>query len=287
MPRGTRHHGHPALWATLTIAVFPIVALSFGWLGMGPFQSFGMGALATILILILEAIFRRRWWMAEPAIADLLGDPSFGHKLILATGALVLVFQTLTLTAFLTSGTLDGNLLRFIAARQCDAPDNLFLSKFCRDVAVNESVVDTAAAAIRDAAETHLFPAGIVSCAAHPLVTGISAQRQVRVALVRCDRWTIGTIVRGPVATETKERLVTANLMLLTDGNYRVDGWAELDPAIIDTEGAVIPDEWNAVGGDAADRGIVKYQDLANKELILRELGRETLRRVMERLRTR
>ena len=284
MPRGTRHHGHPALWAALTIAVFPIVALSFGWLGMGPFQSFGLGLLATIAVLIFEAIFRRRWWMAEPAIADLFGDPAFGHKLILAVGVLILVFQTLVLTAFLTSGTLDGNLVRFIAARQCDAPDNAFLSKFCRDVAVNETVVDTAAAAMRESAETRLFPGGIVSCALHPLVTGIAAQSQVRAAIVRCDRWTIGTIVRGPVHIDTQERLAVATLTLLTDGGYRVDGWAELNPVTLDEPEALT--RWTAVGGNAADQALIKYHDLSNIETISRALGRETLRRIMERLRT-
>ncbi len=283
--RGTRHHGHPALWAALTIAVFPIVALSFGWLGMGPFQSFGLGALATIAVLILEAVFRRRWWMAEPAIADLFGDPSFGHKLILAVGALVLVFQTLVLTAFLTSGTLDGNLVRFIAARQCDAPDNAFLSKFCRDVAVNETVVDTASAAMREAAESRFFSGGIVSCALHPLVTGIAAQRQVRAAIVRCDRWTVGTIVRGPTHVETKERLTVATLGLLTDGSYRVDGWVDLDLTAL-TDDAVALSDWSALGGDTADQALIKYRDLPNRETVSRTLGRETLRRVMERLRT-
>lgn len=283
--RGKKHHGHPALWATLTIAIFPIVALSLGWLGMDPFRSFGLAALATILVLILEAVFRRRWWMAEPAVADLFGDPAFGHRLILATGTLVLVFQTLVLTAFLTSGTLDGNLVRFIAARQCDAPDNAFLSKFCRDAAVNGSVVDAGAAAMRVTAESQLFPGGIVTCALHPLVTGIASQSQVRATLVRCDRWTIGTILRGPVSTESRERLAIATLSLLADGSYRVNGWADMDPALLDEPDAV-PPEWSALGGDTADQAFIKYRDLPDRDGISRALGRETLRRVMERLRT-
>jgi hypothetical protein len=123
--RGHEHgsrDSRAAVWATLTIAAFPIVTLSLGWIGFDPFRSFLFGALATLFVLFLEGIIRGRWWISEPAIARVLGDPLLGMRLLILTGLVVLVFQTLVLVGLLTNGSFDNNLVRLILNRQCDEP---------------------------------------------------------------------------------------------------------------------------------------------------------------------
>src|SRR3990167_10524489 len=99
--RGASGDPRAALWATLTIVAFPLVAMSMGWFGVDPFTSFVFGAAASLLVLTVEAVVRGRWWISDPAIARIFSDPSFGYRLLLLLRPLGFLFQSLVLVAVL------------------------------------------------------------------------------------------------------------------------------------------------------------------------------------------
>ena len=171
--RGASGDPRAALWATLTIVAFPLVAMSMGWFGVDPFTSFVFGAAASLLVLTVEAVVRGRWWISDPAIARIFSDPSFGYRLLVLVGIVVLLFQSLVLVGFMTDPSFDGNIVRFVLERQCEAPSNAFFSRLCREAAKppTSTDIDLVTSAVREAAETRFFAGGLITCAAKPLVT--------------------------------------------------------------------------------------------------------------------
>ncbi|MEN9558452.1 MAG: hypothetical protein RL141_821 [Candidatus Parcubacteria bacterium] len=225
---------HASVWAALTVGAFPIVAITFSWLGVPPLQSFLSGAAASLLILLAEGITRRRWWISEPAIAELFEDPSFARRLLVVLAVVVLLFQTFILSGFLTNRSFDVSVARMILARQCTDPQHMLFVSLCRSAAMPaESVRDSDAVylAVRNAAESRLLPGGFVTCALTPRTLKTTPTAATIEALVRCDRWMLGNIVRQPTSITFAEQVITATLHVSDDGIYHVDRWTNTDPA--------------------------------------------------------
>jgi hypothetical protein len=269
-----QHRGHPAVWATLTIAAFPIVALSLGWAGIDPLRSFGAGALASLMILLIEGVARGRWWIAEPPVARLLGDPEFGSRMLVVLGMLLFVFETFLLASFMTNSTMDGNIVRFVLSRQCASPQSTFMARLC---ATDRTSVDTDAgtAALREAAEQRFFANGFVTCAARPLMLVCRPEACVQGAMVRCDQWNISRIAGRPISVDSKERIVVAGERVQEDGTYLIDAWAD-DPE---------SPEWSELGGEDALRALVQLKHTIGRIQV--DMQAETFRRAIERLRSR
>lgn len=264
--------GHPALWATLTIAAFPIVALALGWMGVDPLRSFAFGALASLLVLLVEGVARGRWWIAEPAMARLLSDPEFGMRMIVVLGMLLFVFETFLLASFLTNPTLDSNIVHFILQRQCSAPQGSFLARLCVADRGSDRATDPKTAALREAAEKRFFANGLVTCAVRPLTLVCQPDACVQGALVRCDQWNVGRIAGQPVSVDSKERVVMVGERVQPDGTYLIDAWAD-DPTASD---------WQELGGDDTMKALAATQQ--NLTRLESSLRMETFRRAMERL---
>lgn len=276
MKRGATSDPRAALWATLTVVAFPLVAMSMGWFGADPFTSFAFGAAASILVLMIEGAVRGRWWISDPAMARVFTDPSFGYRLLVLVGIVVLLFQSLVLVGFMTDPSFDGNIVRFVLERQCGGPTDSLFGRLCRDAATPPSAadIDLAASTVRDAAETRFFAGGLITCAAKPLVTKVSEQSFTYAALIRCDRWVVGRIAGQPISVETVQRPIVAVLGTQADGTYRVNGWSD-DPT---------SPEWVSIGGTIARYALEKSRDDLRDASMNSALAQETFRRVMERI---
>lgn len=281
--RGASHHpsgdSRAALWATLTVVAFPIVAMSMGWFGVDPFTSFVFGAAASLLVLMLEAVVRGRWWISDPAFARVLSDPALGFRLLVLVGTVVLLFQTFVLVGFLTDGSFDANVVRFVLRRQCDGSGSSLFARLCREAEAppTASSVDMISAAVREAAEKRFFAGGLITCAARPLASRFEPQSCVHGALVRCDRWVMSRIAGQPISVQTIQKPVVAALGIQSDGTYRILGWAD-DPS---TPG------WDAIDGPIADATLRLSGDQAGTERVDSQLAAETYRRVLEKISTR
>lgn len=265
------HHGHPAVWATLTIAAFPIVSGILEWQGIDPIRGFAGGAAASLFILLLEGVVRGRWWISEPAIAEVLEHPKFVWRLFAVTAIVVALFQSIVLVGFMVSRSFDGNVVRFILSRQCEAPTNGFLAHICKSAASDDRT-DAATMAVREVAEKRFFANGFVTCAVRTQAVAFAPQRSVQGAIVRCDRWLLGTITRTPVSVESMERTVVAALSVLPDGTSRIDQWVE-DP----TSAA-----WKTVGGNVGEETLLRSDKTWERKR--EDMKNETLRRALERL---
>lgn len=278
--RGASHHRESdpraALWATLTIAAFPIVAMSMGWFGVDPFTSFVFGAAASLLVLITEGVLRGRWWVSDPAIARVLGDPALGYRLLVLVGIVILLFQSFLLVGFLTDGSFDANIVRFVLGRQCDSPSNQLLARLCREAAKPSANanLDLAAAAVREAAEKRFFPGGLVTCAARPLAQKSDSTNRLYGALVRCDRWAVSRIAGRPISVQTITKPVITLLTIKSDGTYRIDGWTD-DPE---------SPAWNAIGNSIAEETFEQSRAATQGQELDGQLATETFRRVMEKV---
>lgn len=278
--RGTRkkteaHIRHQsALWATLTVAAFPIVTLSLGWVGVDPFRSFVAGAAASLTILIIEALVRRRWWFSEPVIAELIGHPHTSIRLLAVVGILVLLFQTFVLVGFFTNRSMDANVTRLVLERQCADPNDPLFIRLCQVAEGPElpSTTDLAVMAVREAASTRFFANGVVSCAVRPKVVECEGETCHLGGAVRCDQWQISKITRTPVSIAAVERPVVAALQVTENGAYRINAWSD-DP---------VSPAWEPVAGPIFERAPITVELLESADLRI-----ETFRRIIERLSSR
>ncbi|HWQ99559.1 MAG TPA: hypothetical protein VN397_01780 [Candidatus Methylomirabilis sp.] len=281
--RGASHHpsGDPraALWATLTVVAFPIVAMSMGWFGVDPFTSFVFGAAASLLVLMLEAVIRGRWWISDPAIARVLGDPALGFRLLVLVGTVVLLFQTFVLVGFLTDESFDANVVRFVLHRQCDGKGSGLFARFCReaDSLPTSTSINMISAAVRESAGKRFFAGGLVTCAVRPLASRFEPQTCMHGALVRCDRWVMSRIAGQPISVQTVQKPVVAALGIQSDGTYRILGWAD-DPST---------PEWDAIDGPIAEATLRMNLERARNEDVDSQLAAETYRRVLEQVSSR
>lgn len=71
--------------------------------GYGAVWTFVGGALASLLVLLLNILIEEEFWMFEHPWRKHLEDPEFSHRFLILTGGMLLIIQTLLLL-FLLSG---------------------------------------------------------------------------------------------------------------------------------------------------------------------------------------
>lgn len=88
-------------WMIATLAAFPIGLSLISYLGLGPTISFLAGAVGSLLVLFLNILLEREFWMLEAHWKARFEDPDFSHRLLVVSGALLLMVQTSFLVFFL------------------------------------------------------------------------------------------------------------------------------------------------------------------------------------------
>ena len=132
--------------------------------------------------------------------------------------------------------------------------------------------MDASLMQVRLAAEQRFFADGFVTCAARSIAVANAPQTSLLGVIVRCDRWTLGTVTRTPLSEATEERGGLSLLNRTPDGTYVVSGWSD-DPSM---------PEWSALGGDLAAATAQRTADAWNVHR--QEMQRETYRRAFEQL---
>lgn len=84
-----------------TLAAFPIALGFVSYLGLGPVLSFLAGAVGSLLVLFLNILLEKEFWMLEAHWKARFEDPDFSHRLLVVSGALLLMVQTSFLIFFL------------------------------------------------------------------------------------------------------------------------------------------------------------------------------------------
>jgi hypothetical protein len=242
-------HGHPYVWAFLTLLTFPVVLIASDMLGARGVLPFAYAILATLAVLAFEGLTRKRLWPFEPPFAECLGHPDTPLRIILFLGGFLLILETALLVIAATDLRLDASLVKLVMRKECGAHGGSSES-FCTYLSGERTP------------DTHLLPRDEISYAIRmhaatawfadaPLVT--CAQRNMNqttdtlirnVSLVLCTSW--GVDADGRVFKKsTVNRLIAAALSKAEDGLYRIAGWSE------NTNDA----SWDLTLGDRAETG--------------------------------
>lgn len=223
---------HAIVWATITLVVFPFVALCANIAGFGPIASFIGGAVGSMLVLLAEFITRRCLWLSDPCVEAWFSHPASSFRLLSAVGLLLLIFQTFVIMGFVSSKDFDASIIQFIMTRQCESPSSTWFARICRSEAPRTDLIsDPVSAAIREEAARRIFPTSrLVTCATYPIKQERDDRTVTRTSIVRCDQWIVGSIVKRPTSFQNITALIATVLHVEEDGSYRVDQWSD-DPS--------------------------------------------------------
>ncbi len=262
------------LWAILSIGVFPFVALSLSAIGIHPLIGFAGGMGSSLLVLLIERIVRGKCWFTDPCLASIISQPEFMFRMVVFVGIVMLLFQTFLFTGFLTSASLDRNVVSFILERQCVRPSDKFFAKICGTFATpKDPSIDLISTAIRKEAEARYFPNdGSVTCAAKPLIQRMDESACTHTAIVRCDRWTVGSFIKKPLSIQSIRAIVAVKLSYRPDGMYDIVSWSD-NPS---------SQEWSTITGNIAEPALNVSDMMLDHNDAERELMIETYRRAVE-----
>lgn len=260
-----------AVWMGITIFVFPFIALIADLYGFHPAVSFGLGAIASIIILVIELITRKRVWFFDPCIKEWIEHPLLAHRLIGFLGIVLLLFLSFLMVGFLMNPALDQNVMRFILNRQCSNPQTRWMASVCRIPEIEpERATDPVSAAIRTEAAKRMYPeSSLVTCAQKTINQTRDEVTVIRSAIIRCDQWVIGTLMQKPVSFQSTQALIMVKLIVQQDGSYLVQEWSEDSSS----------DAWSIIGEEIASSTLVKYNHIIDTKQIQQDLADETAQR--------
>ena len=84
------------IWAALSLGAF-LVTFTYVASMRTTLEAFGLGALALILILIIEGLLRGRVWMLEPRFQKIFEDKNMPVRMLIFTGSIVFILETVIL----------------------------------------------------------------------------------------------------------------------------------------------------------------------------------------------
>jgi hypothetical protein len=270
---------HAVAWAAITLVTFPFVALCANIAGFGPLASFIGGAVGSMLVLLAEFVTCGRLWLSDPCIEEWFSHPASSFRLLSVVGLLLLMFQTFVIMGFMASKEFDASIIQFVMARQCEDPSNTWFARICRSETPRTDLVsDPVSTAMREEAARRLFPGSqLVTCATQPIKQERDDHTVTRTAIVRCDQWIVGSIVKRPTSFQSTTALIAASLHVEEDGSYRVDEWSD-DPS---------SEEWEKIAGSTASATEDILSNNTNISAVRMDLAAETEDRIFADLQRR
>lgn len=97
-----------------TLVVFPLVMALTSVLGFGPALSFLAGAVASLLVLLLNILLEHEFWMLNSHWKFRFEDPDFSHRLLVVAGALLLMVETSFMIFFLIDQPFAAHVVRLL-----------------------------------------------------------------------------------------------------------------------------------------------------------------------------
>jgi hypothetical protein len=97
-----------------TLAAFPIALAIVSMLGLGPVIAFIAGAIGSLLVLLLNICLEHDFWMFDVHWRARFEDPDFSHRLLIVSGALLLMIQTCFFIFLMLDRAFATNLMRLL-----------------------------------------------------------------------------------------------------------------------------------------------------------------------------
>lgn len=218
-----------AVWAIISIVSFPTVALSLTAMGWRTYLSFIMACLVTLAILLIEALVRGKIWIFQKNYQHIFDHQETPFRILVVTGGVLLVLETLLLIQFFQNPAMDGYILNMVARKECHDPQaplaRLICPIFERSVTNRQDFALTYS--LETAAKAHLMPSYLAgSCLVLPLYqSSLSGQATLDVKFFTyCQIWQATTCRTASVGDLA---IITAQMSKNSQGFYVPTTWQE------------------------------------------------------------
>jgi len=222
------HKQADAVWALITLMTFPSVALSLAGLGWRSVTSFVFACLATLAVLVVQALVSGRIWIFNDRFRHIFDHEQTPFRILVVSGGVLLVLETFLILQFLQNPSMDSFFLNIIARKQCLDPRTSVAKTFCpmfmpKDNLALDRSQYAMVRSLEDAAEKHLIPGSISgSCLAMLWQNPDQTQPSLSAMfLAYCQSWKADSC--APAKTESA--LITADLLRTDQGFYTPTSW--------------------------------------------------------------
>ncbi len=214
-------------WAVITIASFPIVALSLAALGWKSYTSFIMACLVALAILFVEALVRGRVWIFQDKFQHIFDHHETPFRILVVTGGVLLILETILLIQFFQNPAMDGYILNLVARKQCYNSQAPFAHLICpifekARIPRQEYALDYS---MEQAAKSHLLPTALAgSCVTVPISQNKGNATCSAEFFAYCQAWKADSCQNtnpGEVA------MVTAQFIKNAEGFFVPTSWQE------------------------------------------------------------
>ncbi len=117
-PSANGHSQAHQYWMVVTLLAFPLVMAFASSLGLGPLLSFLAGAIGSLLVLLVNILLEQEFWMLHSHWRERFEDPDFSHRLLIVSGALLLMLETSFFVLALVDQPFAARVIRLLLLAQ-------------------------------------------------------------------------------------------------------------------------------------------------------------------------
>lgn len=215
------------VWAAITILSLPIAAMAFSAMDFNPFVAFILAACVTFAIIAIETVVRGKLWIFQDRFKETFGNPETPFRILIVTGGILLILQTLLIVQIFTNPDIDHFMLNVILRKQCDQAQGKLANTICP---MFMPVRITGSYALRYSLEkeamSHLLPtATLGACAIVPLKDWPASADSLNVQFFTyCENWNADGVDN---TANSRTAIIQAELDAKTDGFYAARTWSE------------------------------------------------------------
>lgn len=269
--------GHPKVWAVISVIAFPVVLLAAQGLGAPGLWPIVWAASATLLVLLCEVMARGRLWISEPNLAEFISHPETPIRLLIFSGAILLILETALIFLVATNRRMDDGLIGLVMRKQCSAEYDKTARSLCGYLQAPRDALgrilfqnDLAAYALRaETAKQWFANESLVTCAQRKIDQLATSEFDLYYAgLIHCAAWQIDQAGQLQVKTE---KTGFAGIWLTKDANgfYAAGKWTDNPNS----------DQWSETLKSMAESAKTRIQSLSISSEFKQALRAETLKR--------
>ncbi|MDD2785736.1 MAG: hypothetical protein PHS79_02465 [Patescibacteria group bacterium] len=216
-----------AVWAVVSIASFPTVAFSLVAIGWSYFLAFLLACVTMLVILFIEGVVTGKIWIFHEDYRHIFDHQDTPFRILVVTGGVLLVLETLLLIQFFHNPAMDGFVLNIVARKQCGIRNNALTQAVC-PLFSNETINPKERAVVlsmEEAALRHLMPGYTAgACSVEPLSDIHADQTKVNMKFFAyCQSW----MSQGCNVANQTMAIVNSQMIESTSGFYAPLTWQE------------------------------------------------------------
>lgn len=216
-----------AVWAAISIASFPTVVFSLATFGWNYYLTFLLACVTMLAILFIEGLVTGKVWIFQDDYRHIFDHQDTPFRILVVTGGLLLVLETMLLIQFFNNPAMDGFILNIVARKQCGVRNNALTQSIC-PLFMQEAASPKERAVVMSMEESalkHLMPGYTVgACGIEPLKDIDVNQSKVNMSFFAyCQSWTS----KGCGIANQAMAVVNSQMIANTSGFFSPITWQE------------------------------------------------------------